>query len=324
MKAIKATGYGSPDVLKLSEAIKPTPANHDVLVRIIASSATAADTMMRTGKPLFGRLILGLRKPNNPIPGTGFAGVVEEVGSAVTSFKKGDQVFGETTIGFGANAEYLTIPEHGVIHHLPANLNYADAATYCDGVITSYNFLKRVAQVQVGERVLINGASGSLGTAAVQIAHYLGAEVTAVCSSRNAHWVTSLGAHHVIEYDRNDFTQSHERYDVVFDTVGKSSFSACKSILTPNGKYLSPVLSLSTIGSMLWTSIVGKQKAIFQATGMQKDPELKTLLNEVLSIHRDGKLKIVIDRQYPLEKLAEAHRYIETGRKKGNVVIINA
>lgn len=323
MKAMVAVGYGSPDVLQLQEVSKPEPKVNELLVKVIAASATTADTMMRTGKPYIGRLLIGLTKPKKGIPGTGFAGIVEEVGAEVSDFRVGDRVFGETAFGFSANAEFLTIAEDGVILHMPENLDYADAANFCDGHLTSYNFLKEIAQIKPNERVLINGASGALGTSAVQLAKQLGAHVTAVCSGRNTGLVKSLGADVIIDYQQKDFTKANEQYDYVYDTVGKSSFKACKPILTENGVYLSPVLSFSLLLQMIFTALVGKQKAKFEATGTNKEEKLRFMLSSVLDIYKAGGLKTIIDRQFPLEKLAEAHRYIDSGDKRGNVVIIN-
>jgi NADPH:quinone reductase-like Zn-dependent oxidoreductase len=322
MKAIVATGYGAPDVLKLKEVDKPQPKENEVLVKVYAASASTADGMIRTGKPYYARLILGIRKPKHPIQGTGFAGSVESVGKKVTTLKPGDRVFGETTFGFSTNAEYLTIPENGVILPMPENMNYAEAATYCDGHLTSMNFLKEIAQIKPGQKILINGASGSLGTAAVQIAKHLGAEVTGVASTRNVGLVKSLGADHVIDYTKKDFTKVDEKYDVIYDTVGKSSFSKSKSILSESGLYISPVLKFSLLLQMMRTSVFGKKKAKFSATGLLKEFELRALFAELLEIFKEGKLKTVIDRQYPLEKVSEAHTYIASGHKKGNVVII--
>jgi len=323
MKAIIATGYGSPDVLKFTETSKPTPKENEVLVKIVTSAATTADTMMRTGKPYFARLILGIKKPKHGIPGTGFSGVVEGVGKQVTNFKPGDRVFGETTLGFSANAEYLTISEKGVILHMPDNMDFSEAASFCDGHLTSFNFLREIGKVKAGDKVLINGASGALGTSAVQIAKHLGAKVTAVCSGKNIGLIMSLGADEVLNYQRVDFTQSDEKYDCIYDTVGKSSFGQCKKILSRDGVYLSPVLSFPLLINMLFSAFTNK-KAKFQATGMYADDILRTMLDEVVEIYKSGKLKTIIDRQFPLEKLAEAHRYIDSGHKKGNVIIVNA
>jgi len=322
MKAIIATGYGAPDVLKLQQVTKPQPKKNEVLVKVHVSSVTTADGMMRTGRPHFGRLVIGLSKPKHPIPGTGFSGVVEAVGENVKTFRPGDEVFGETTLGFSTNAEYFTIPENGVILPKPDNLGFTDAATFCDGHLTSLNFLKEIAQIKPGQKVLINGASGSLGTAAVQIAKYMGAEVTGVCSTRNVGLVKSLGADLVIDYTKKDFTKAGKKYDVVYDTVGKSSYSKSKSILSGSGLYVSPVLKFSLLLKMIWTSLFSKKKAKFSATGLHSDEDLRKQLAELVTIFKEGKLKTVIDRQYPLEKVAEAHTYIASGHKKGNVVII--
>lgn len=324
MKAMVAIGYGSPEVLTLKEVNKPEPKANEVLIKVMTAAATTADAMMRTGKPYFARLFIGLTKPKKGIPGTGFAGVVEQVGKDVTKYQIGDRVFGETAFGFSSNAEYLTIPEYGVILPMPENLDFSEAANFCDGHLTSFNFLKEIAQVKVGEKVLINGASGSLGTSAIQIAKQMGAHVTAVCSGRNIGLVKALGAHEVIDYQQKDFTKSDEQYDYVYDTIGKSSFGACKNILTDQGMYLSPVLKFRLLLRVIGTSLFGKKKAKFEATGANKEDKLRDLLSEVVEIFRAGGLHTVIDRQFPLEKLAEAHHYIDSGRKKGNVVIVMA
>lgn len=324
MKATVAAGYGSPDVLRLQVVRKPMPKPNEVLVRVMTAAATTADAMMRTGKPYIARLFVGLTKPKKAITGTGFAGVVEQVGKAVKDFEMGDRVFGETTFGFSSNAEYLTISEAGVILPMPENLGFSEAANFCDGHLTSYNFLKEIAKVKPGQKVLINGASGALGTSAIQIAKFMGAYVTAVCSGRNVGLVRSLGADEVIDYEQKDFTKGERKYDYVYDTIGKSSFSACKAILSEKGMYLSPVLKFSLLLQMIKTSLFGQQKARFEATGANKEEKLRYLLSEVLDIYKAGKLKTVIDRQFPLEKVAEAHRYIDAGHKKGNVVIVTA
>jgi NADPH:quinone reductase-like Zn-dependent oxidoreductase len=324
MKATVAIGYGSPEVLKLKEVKKPTPKANEVLVRVMTAAATTADAMMRTGKPYIARLFVGLTKPKKAIPGTGFAGIVEQVGKEINDFEIGDRVFGETAFGFSSNAEYLTISEHGVILPMPENLNFSEAANFCDGHLTSYNFLKEIAKVQPGQKILINGASGALGTSAIQIAKYMGAHVTAVCSGRNVGLVRSLGADVVIDYQQKDFTKGDRKYDYVYDTIGKSSFSACKAILLEKGVYLSPVLKFSLLLQMIKTSLFGQKKARFEATGANKEEKLRNLLSEVLDIYKSGKLKMVIDRQFPLEKVAEAHRYIDSGHKRGNVVIVTS
>lgn len=324
MKAIVCTKYGSPDVLQLREVEKPIPANNEVLVKVHAASVTTADCMMRKGTPFYARLFLGLTKPKHPVIGTGFAGEIEAIGKEVKRFKIGDAVFGETGVNFGANAEYVCLPEEGLLAAKPANVIYEEAAPICDGILTSMNFLKEIAKIHSGQKVLINGASGSLGSAALQIARHFGAEVTGVCSTANIELVKSLGADHIIDYTEEDFTATGQTYDIIFDTIGKSSFSRCKVALTENGIYLSPVLKLPLLLQMLWTSKVGTKKAKFSATGLRPVPELRKLLEEIIELIEAGKITSVIDKHYPLEQTADAHRYVETGHKKGNVVIAMA
>ena len=324
MKAIVASGYGSSEVLQLTSVEKPNPGPGDVLVKVAASSVTTADTMMLTGKPYIARLFVGLTKPKYPITGTGFAGTVEAIGSEVNNFTTGEEVFGETTLGFSTNAGYVVVPANGIILPKPVSMSFSEAASYGDGAITSYNFLKRIAKVQPGQRVLINGAAGSLGTAAVQIASILGAHVTGVCSARNIGLIKSLGADEVIDYQKQDFTDMDTQYDIIFDTVGKSSFTRSKNVLAKKGIYLSPVLKFSLLLQMMLTSLFGEKKAIFEATGANKEDTLKGLLEDLVKIHNKGQLKIIIDRQYPLERVPQAYQYISCGHKKGNVVIVNA
>ena len=323
MKASIASAYGGPEVLSVEEISRPKVKAGEVMVNVKTSAATRADVMMLTGKPWIGRLFLGFSKPKYPITGTGFAGQVVEVGAGVSRFKKGDRVFGLTTLHFSANAEYLCIGEDGVILHLPDSLDYSQAANFGDGHLTSYNFLHEIAKVKVGQQVLVNGASGALGTSAIQIAKYLGAEVTAVSSVSNHGLVKSLGADHVIDYKEVDFTKMDKAYDVVFDTIGNRSFAEVKPVLAREGVYLSPVLKLLNLWDTFRTSFTKGKKAIFAATGINKDPKLREMLGAVLKSYSEGKLKTVIDRQFPLEKIADAYRYIDTGRKKGNVVIYN-
>ncbi|BDS15321.1 NAD(P)-dependent alcohol dehydrogenase [Aureispira anguillae] len=322
MNAIVCTQYGAPDVLQLQQVEKPIPKDNEVLIKIHAAAVTAADGFMRKGTPFFARFFIGLFKPKNPIPGTGFAGTVESMGKAVKTFSVGDQVFGETTLGFGANAEYVCVDAAGVIAHKPQNISYAAAATICDGPMTSLNFLKELANIQAGQTVLVNGASGSLGTAAVQLAKYFGAEVTGVCSRNNLELVQSLGADHVIDYTTTDFTQQNKHYDIIYDTVGKLSFSSCKKSLTTNGLYLSPVLSFSLLLNVMKTAIFGSKKAKFSATGALPTPALRILLQQVTELIQTEKIKSIIDKSYPLAQTAAAHQYVDKGHKKGNVVVV--
>ena len=316
MKAIVQTKYGSPDVLQLEEVEKPTPKEDEVLIRIVATPATTADNAMLSG-PYLGRLFgMGLTRPNNPIPGTVLAGVVEEAGKEVTLFKEGDQVFGSTDLGFGCYAEYICLPEEDALVNKPANMTYEEAAAIVDGAITALPFLKEAGKIQSGQRVLINGASGSVGSAAVQLAKYFGADVTGVCSTSNLEFVKSLGADKVIDYTKEDFTKNGETYDIIYDTVGKTSFSGCKNSLKQKGLYLAGAGGLLEFVQMGWTSMIGSKKVIF-GIARQKTEDL-IFLKELIEA---GKIRSVIDRRYPLEQTAEAHGYVDKGHKKGNVVI---
>lgn len=323
MKAAIMRAYGTPDVLSVEKINTPTPSDHEVLIKILSSTVTRADTMMMTGKPYIGRLFLGLSKPKNPIPGTGYAGVVEAVGKEVEGFFVGEEVFGETTTAMGANAEYLVVSPESVLLHKPESISFEEAATYGDGLVTSYNFLHKIVDVKPGQKVLINGASGSLGTAAIQLAKYFGAEVTAVCSTKNVELVKSLGAHHVIDYKVKDFTKDFEKYDVIFDTIGASSFRASKRVLKKQGVYLSPVLNLGILIQSIRSSFVKGKVARFAATGMKKDFELREMMEEILKIYHSGGIKSIIDKRFSLDNIGMAYHYVSKGHKVGNVVIIN-
>jgi NADPH:quinone reductase-like Zn-dependent oxidoreductase len=318
MRAVVCTEYGPPEVLQLREVDKPIPKDDEVLVRIHATTVSAGDVRIRsfTYAPWFwlpGRIMFGLTRPRKSIPGDELAGEIESVGKDVTRFRKGDQVYGITwEFGFGgANAEYKCLPEDGMVGIKPDNMTYEQAAAVPFGGLTALHFL-RAGDIQSGQRVLINGASGSVGTYAVQLAKHFGAEVTGVCSTTNIEMVESLGADKVIDYTVEDFTKSGQTYDIIFDTVIKTSFSACKSSLKPSGVYLTvdwPLLeALQTLR--------GSKRMVFGIAA--KRTEDLAFLRELIEA---GKLEPVIDRGYALEQVAEAHRYVEKGHKKGNVVI---
>ncbi len=317
MKAVIYQAYGSPDVLELQEVAKPVPKDNEILIKVHATSVTAGDCRMRKADPFAARIYNGLMRPSRvQILGFELAGEVESIGEKVTRFKVGDQVLASCGFKFGAYAEYRCLPEDGVIARKPLNLDFGEAAALPIGGGTALRFL-RAGNVQSGQKILIYGASGSVGTYAVQLARIFGAEVTAVCSTDNIKMVKSLGAKHVIDYTNTDFTQLGEQYDVIFDTVGKSKFASCMKALKPRGCYLSAFSpGLSPVLRGLRLNISGG-KAYKTATGREKQEDLLFLQERIES----GELRPVIDRSYPLEQIVEAHRYVDTGHKKGNVVI---
>lgn len=321
MKAAIYNRYGPANVVKIADVPIPQVKPDEVLVRLHASAVTAADSMIRQGVPRFGRLFLGLRAPKVTGMGTQFAGEVIKVGPEVTKYVVGDRVFGETGLTFGAHAEYVSVAQNGLLAHIPAGMSFEEAAPLCDGPLTDMNFLRNLAQLKPGQHILINGASGSLGSAAVQLAKGFGAEVTGVCSTRNVAFVKSLGADHVVDYNKEDFTQRKATYDVIYDTVGKSSFTAAKPALKKSGVYISPVLGLRLLFQMLVGNCFRSKKSKFSATGMLPVDQQLPLLQDLLVRIADGHLKMVIDRRFNLDRAAEAHAYVDTGHKRGNVIL---
>jgi len=322
MKAIVHTKYGPPDELQLKEVEKPVPGDNEVLIKIHATTVTTTDCNARnfTFVPqsfiFFARIMFGFKKPRIKILGIDLAGEIEGIGKNVKLFKVGDKVFGSPGTKFGGHAEYVCVPENGALAIKPADLSWEKAAAISLAGNTALFFIRDLAKIQSGQKILIHGASGAIGTYAVQLAKYYGAEVTGVCSTTNAEMVKTLGAKKVIDYTKDDFTKSDEKYDFVFNVVGKTSFSQCKGILKPKGIYLDNMMEVKDFLKVLWTSIVGGKK-IKGGVSTERAENLKFFIELIES----GKLKPVIDRIYPLEKTAEAFQYIEQGHKKGNVII---
>jgi NADPH:quinone reductase-like Zn-dependent oxidoreductase len=318
VKAAVHTRYGPPEVVRIAAAPQPIVNDNEVLVKIHATTVNRTDCAYRAAKPfIIMRLLTGLIRPRVTILGNEFAGVVEAVGSGVTSFEVGDRVFGYNEGPFGAHAEYMSIPEHGSIATMPANLTFEEAAPSTEGSHYALSLIRK-ARIQAGQDVLVYGATGAIGSAAVQLVKSLGANVTAVCDTDNVELVWGLGADRVIDYTVEDFTKDEQTYDVVLDSVGKSSFGRCKRLLKPGGVYLSselgpfsqnPILALAT-------PLLGGKKVMFPIP--KHDQEMVSHLKELIE---SGQLKPVIDRRYPLDQIVEAYRYVETGRKIGNVVI---
>ena len=315
MKAIELTKYGAPEFLQMIEVEKPSPKDNEILIKIHASSVSSGDARMRRADPFIIRLIFGFKRPRKPILGGVVAGEIEAIGKSVSNYKIGDQVFGSSGMNFGAHAEYVSVPEDAVLALKPGNMSYEEAASIPFGATASMHFL-RIANIQQGQKVLIYGASGALGTLAVQLAKNYGAEVTAVCSTANVEMMKSLGADFVIDYTQEDFTRNGEKYDVVFDTVGKSPVRKALKSLNDHGHLL---LASAGIGTMIGGSI----KSLFINKKIISGVIKETVkdMNFFKQLIEKGSMKAVIDRTYPLEQIAEAHAYVDKGHKKGNVII---
>ena len=309
MKAVIYKKYGSPDVLRLVEIDKPVPSDNEVLIKIHASMVSAVDCIFRGGKSFFARLATGPIRPKMKILGADFAGEIVSVGKGVKQYKKGDRVFGESGNGYGAYAEYICLKEDAPMTPIPPDMPYDLAAAIPYGALTALPFLRDNGLIKSGQKVLINGAAGSVGTAAVQFAKYFGAEVAAVCGTRNMKLVKSLGADKVIDYTKEDFAEGGETYDIIFDTVGKTIYSHSKKALKANGRFLVTVISIKILFQMLWTSRMSCKKAIIAFTGLRPLKDKLKDLNIIRELFETGKIKPVIDRHYQLDQIAEAHRY---------------
>ena len=315
MKAVVHDRYGPPEVLRIADVEQPTPTDGELLVRVHASTVTRSDCGLRGAEYWFARVFTGLLRPKRKVAGIEFAGVVEAVGRGVTGFARGDEVFG---VKSGSNAEYVCVPEDGIVAHKPAGISFEEAAAVCDGAAMALTCL-RAEQLQEGRSLLVYGASGSIGTAAVQIAAARGVDVDAVCNTKNVQLVRSLGANRVFDYEREDFAQSGNTYDVVFDTVGKSSYRCSRRALKPGGEYVTADLGFFWHAPLvaLWTRWFGAGKARIGIGRYRREDILQ--LKELIEA---GRFRAVIDRTYPFEEVVEATRYVESQQKTGNVVLI--
>ena len=320
MKVCVYEQYGPPEVLQLKEVEKPTPKDNEILIKTHAATVTSADRRVRSldvpaGFGLIMRLVFGISRPKQPILGTELAGVIESVGKDVRKFTAGDRVLAFSDAAMGCYAEYKCMPEDGAVVRMPSNLSFEEAAAISFGGTTALHFLRK-AKLQRGEKVLIIGASGGVGTAAIQLAKHFGAEVTGVCSTANVDLVRSLGADHVIDYTKEDFTQSGETYDVIIDTAGTAPYPRSKGSLKEGGRLLLVLAGLPEMLSAPWLSMTSSKKIVAgPASGGAEE------LRFLASLAEEGQFRPVIDRRYPFDQIVEAHRYVDTGRKKGNVVI---
>lgn len=329
MKAVTYTQYGAPDVLHLTEMAKPAPKDNEVLIRVHATPVNFGDAMARNfgnisprqfnmPLPLYvlSRMAFGFSRPKKHVLGSEFAGVVEAVGKDVTRFTPGDRVFGYPGMNMGANAEYICMPQDGMLALKPTNMTHEEAAAVPYGALTALSLLRRM-NIQPGQKVLINGASGAIGSYAVQLARFFGAHVTGVCSTERLDYVRSLGADQVIDYTKTDFTTSGETYDLVFDVLGKGAFQRWRRPLNPNGRYLLASFKMKHLVQMLITSVTGDKKVVCAFSG--ESPADLVYIKELIEA---GHIKAVVDKRYPLEQAADAHRYFESGHKHGSVVIV--
>jgi NADPH:quinone reductase-like Zn-dependent oxidoreductase len=317
MRAVVRTSYGPPDVVRIADVPKPTPKDNQVLVKVHATTVNRTDCGFRAGRPFFVRALTGLPWPRVTVLGTEFAGEVEAVGPSVTSFQVGDRVFGFKGLPFGAHAQHLVIPEDGFLATMPAQLSFEEAAPSTEGSHYALSFIRK-AKVRSGQDVLVNGATGAIGSAAVQLLKHLGANVTAVCGPDHLELVKGLGADRVIDYTAEDFTKDTQTYDVVLDAVGKSSFLRCRRLLKPRGVYLSSEFGplAQNLVVALVTPLLGGKKAMMNLG--RDDPGMAGYFREVLE---SGAFRPLVDRRYPLDQIVDAYQYVETGQKIGNVVI---
>jgi NADPH:quinone reductase-like Zn-dependent oxidoreductase len=321
MKAVTYYKYGSPDVLRIEDVERPAPGDKHVLIRVHAAVVTATDATFRAGDPLYSRLFTGPIKPKAKTLGGELAGQIVAVGKDVTRFTMGDRVFADTGPALGAHAEYVCMPEDGALALAPSTMSYTEAAAVCDGVLTALPFLRDHAHLHQGQEILINGASGGVGKAAVQLAKHFGARVTGVCGTAKLELVKSLGADEAIDYTKEDFTRTGRSFDVVFDAAGRSSFSRCGRVLKSGGVYLSTAPSPAIFVQSWWTARFGDRRAVIAFTGLRPSRDKAEDLRFLAEIAEAGQIRPVIDGLYPLSRAAQAHRRVDTRHNKGSVLI---
>jgi len=319
MKAAVSRRYGPPDAVTVADVPRPEPRDDEILVRVRAAAVGVVDGLARRGSPWYARVHFGLRRPRFPVLGCDFAGQVEAAGPAVTRFGVGEAVFGTIAPRFGAHAEYVCLPEHGAVAPKPANMSYPEAAALADA--TALCFLRDKAGLRAGQAVLVNGASGAVGTAAVQLARHFGATVTGVCSGPHLRLVRKLGAESVVDYTRTDFSRAGRRYDVIFDVAGTSSFGRCRRALNPGGVYLTTAPSPAIFVQMPWTARFGSRRAVVAFTGLRAAAEKHKDLLVIRELAEASALVPVVGACYPLARIADAHRRVDAGHKKGTIVV---
>lgn len=316
MRSVKYEKYGDPEVLEFQEFKKPFPKDNEVLIKVYSTSVTNADCLMRKADSFVSKIFLGFRKPRKKILGSELSGKIEAIGKDVKRFKVGESVYGFTGFGLGAYSEYKCMPENGSLVSKPQNINYTESVVLVDGASTALFFLRDKGKIKQGDNVLIIGASGSIGSYAVQIAKYFEATVTGVCSTHNIEFVKSIGADTIIDYKQEDFTKGEKTYDIIFDTAAKSSFSKCKRLLNPKGKYLVTMIKLKPLFQTLWTKLFSSKKVIF-AMSINKTHSLE-FIKELVEKER---LKPIIDKIFPFDKMIDAHKYAENKHNAGNVAV---
>jgi NADPH:quinone reductase-like Zn-dependent oxidoreductase len=319
MKAAVSRRYGPPDAVTVADVPRPEPRDDEILVRVRAAAVGVVDGLARRGSPWYARVHFGLWRPRFPVLGCDFAGQVEAAGPAVTRFGVGEAVFGTIAPRFGAHAEYVCLSEHGAVAPKPANVSYPEAAALADA--TALCFLRDKAGLRAGQAVLVNGASGAVGTAAVQLARHFGATVTGVCSGPHLRLVRKLGAESVVDYTRTDFSRAGRRYDVIFDVAGTSSFGRCRRVLNPGGVYLTTAPSPAIIAAMPWTARFGSRRAVVAFTGLRAASEKHRDLLVIRELAEASALVPVVGGCYPLGRIADAYRRVDAGHKKGTIVV---